>query len=185
MLESLLLQRSSSVLDKWFDAVLGTYPPDTKRFLKKQKDRFANPVGTTLFKEMENLYQELLRGLDREKSFAILDRIIRIRAVQDFPPSEAVGFLFSLKAIIRSELESEIRKNDLNEELFRLDERIDDLVLLAFDIYMQCKEKIFEIRVSEAKNHVSRLLRKAELICEIPQEGAVTNNEDGNTIHKP
>ncbi|MDD5205148.1 MAG: RsbRD N-terminal domain-containing protein, partial [Desulfobacterales bacterium] len=86
MLESLLLQRSSSVLDKWFDAIVGTYPPDTKRFLKKQKDRFANPVGTTLFKEMESLYQELLRGEDRKNSFAILDRIIRIRAVQDFSP---------------------------------------------------------------------------------------------------
>jgi len=185
MLESLLLQRSSSVLDKWFDAVLGTYPPDTKRFLKKQKDRFANPVGTTLFKEMESLYQELLRGEDRQNSFAILDRIIRIRAVQDFSPSEAVGFLFSLKAIIRSELESEIRKNDLSEELSRLEDRVDDLVLLAFDIYMKCKEKVFEIRVNEAKNHVSRLLRKAELICEIPKEGADRNHEDGNPIHKP
>jgi len=180
MLESLLLQRSSSVLDKWFDAVLGTYPPDTKRFLKKQKNQFANPVGTTLFKEMEGLFQELLRGLDRKKSFAILDRIIRIRAVQDFAPSEAVGFIFSLKTIIRSELESEIRKNDLDEELSRLDERIDDLVLLAFDIYMQCKEKVYEIRVREAKNHVSRLLRKAELICEIPREEADRNHDDVN-----
>ncbi|MDD5205149.1 MAG: hypothetical protein PHS17_06990, partial [Desulfobacterales bacterium] len=100
-------------------------------------------------------------------------------------PSEAVGFLFSLKAIIRSELESEIRKNDLSEELTRLEDRVDDLVLLAFDIYMKCKEKVFEIRVNEAKNHVSRLLRKAELICEIPEEGADRNHEDGNPIHKP
>ena len=167
MLETLLLQRSSSVLNKWFDAVLSTYPPDTKRFLKKQKDRFANPVGTTLLKEMEELYRELLRGADREKSSAVLDRIIRIRAVQDFSASEAVGFLFSLKDIIRSEIQADMRDNDLNGELSELEARIDGLALLAFDIYMQCKEKVYEIRVREAKEHVSRLLRKAQLVCEI------------------
>lgn len=180
MLESLLLQRISSVLDKWFDAVLGTYPPDTKRFLKKQKDRFANPVGTTLFKEMENLYRELLRGADLQKSSTILDRIIRIRAVQDFSPSEAVGFLFSLKDIIRSEIESEMDEHDLSSELAELDSRIDGLALLAFDIYMQCKEKVFEIRVREAKSHVSRLLRKAELICEISDKEAAPDPGNGD-----
>lgn len=174
MLESILLQRISSVLDKWFDAVVSTYPPDTKRFLKKQKDRFANPVGTTLYREMEGLYRELLRGEDREKASAILDRIIRIRAVQDFAPSEAVGFLFSLKDIIRSEVRSEIEERDLEDELHELDSRIDGLVLLSFNIYMQCKEKVFEIRVREAQDHVSRLLRKAELICEISEDQTIT-----------
>jgi hypothetical protein len=180
MLENLLVQRSSSVLDKWFDAVLGTYPPDTKRFLKKQKNRFANPVGTTLFKEMEGLFRELLRGDDLEKASAILDRIIRIRAVQDFSPSAAVGFLFSLKDVIRSAIESELQKGELHGELYELDSRIDGLALVAFDIYMQCKEKVFDIRVREAKSHVNRLLRKAELICEISEEDLRPKQENGN-----
>ena len=154
MLESLLLQRRSAILKRWFDAILDTYPPDTHRFLKKQKDRFANPVGTTLFKEMEELYQEMLQGFDREKLSAILDRIIRIRTVQDFSPSGAVGFLFSLKGIIRSEIHPEgdrVRQ----DELIELESRIDGLALLAFDIYMQCKERVFEIRVKETQNQVS------------------------------
>ncbi len=169
MLESLLLQRRSAILKRWFDAILDTYPPDTQRFLKKQKDRFANPVGTTLFKEMEELYQETLQGFDRERLSAILDRIIRIRTVQDFSPSGAVGFLFALKGIIRSEIHPE--SGDAAREWIDLEERIDGLALLAFDIYMQCKEKVFEIRVKETQNQVSRLLRKTGMFCELSGPG--------------
>jgi hypothetical protein len=175
MLESLLLQRGSAILDRWFDAILDTYPPDTHRFLKKQKDRFANPVGTTLFKEMENLYQEILRGFDREKVSAVLDRIIRIRTVQDFSPSGALGFLFTLKEIIRSEMGLEAGDQVLARELLDLESRIDALGLLAFDIYMGCKEKVFEIRVKETQNQVSRLLRKTGMFCELTDPGAEQN----------
>lgn len=172
MLKSLLLQRSSSILDRWFDDLFCTYPPDTQRFLKKQKDRFANPVGTTLFKEMENLYHCFLEEYDREKVSAILDRIIRIRAVQDFSPSDAVGFLFSLKGIVRSEMDDLRGDNDLDSEFSALDSRIDDIVLLAFDIYMKCREKVFEIRVKETRGHVSGLLKKAGFMNESAEPGA-------------
>ncbi len=182
MLESILLQRTSSIVDKWFDAVLDTYPPDAKRFLKKQKDRFANPVGTTLRKEMENLYQELLQGPDRDNASAILDRIIRIRAVQDFPPSQAVGFVFSLKGIIHSEMEIETAEEDLGPELSALDTRIDGLGLLAFDVYMRCKDKVFEIRVKEARTHVSKLLQRAGLVCESPEPAKDPDQDENGTI---
>ena len=174
MLKSLLLQRRSAILKRWFDAILETYPPDTHRFLKKQKDRFANPVGTTLFKEMEELFQEFVGGFDRERLSAILDRIIRIRTVQDFSPSGAVGFLFALKGIIRSEVHPESVEGDPANDLLDLENRIDGLVLLAFDIYMQCRERVFEIRVKETQNQVSRLLRKTGMFCELTGSGAPT-----------
>lgn len=174
-MKSLLLQRSSSVLDRWFDVIFSTYPPDTQRFLKKQKDRFSNPVGTTLYKEMENLYHCFFEEYDREKVAAILDRIIRIRAVQDFSPSEAVGFLFSLKGIIRSELDDLRGEEDLDSEFSALDSKIDDVVLLAFDIYMKCREKVFEIRVKETRGHVSGLLKKAGFMNESAEPGADRN----------
>lgn len=168
MLEDLLFRKGSSILQRWRDAVLETYPADSRRFLTKQKDPFANPVGTTLGKELENLYEEILKHTETEKLDATLDRIIRIRAVQDFLPGQAVSFVLMLKEAVRSELQTEIAEGDLGEELYRFESRVDRISLRAFDLYMKCKEKIFEIRVHESRNQVARLLERAGLVCAFP-----------------
>ena len=159
---------------------LETYPSDTLRFMKKQKDRFANPVGYTISKEIENIYEELLQGIDAERVSPILERIIRIRAIQDFTPSQAVSFIFLLKRVIQKELKTEIRENRLSDEVLIFESRIDDLALLGFDIYSKCREKIYELRANEAKNQVSRLLQRAGLISEIPEWEP--NLKEGNII---
>ena len=41
-----------------------------------------------------------------------LDGIIRIRSIQDFTPSEAVGFIFDLKTVIRGVVDAEGRGGD-------------------------------------------------------------------------
>jgi hypothetical protein len=54
------------------------------------------------------------------------------------------------------------------------------MALLAFDVYMARREKLYEIRSNEAKNQVSNLLKKAGFICEIPPwdpEKAKTNTQ--------
>ncbi len=168
-LNKFLLQKKSLILNRWLDLIVATYPADSKRFLKKQKDRFANPVGTTIAGEIENLYEELLQGIDPDRVSPILDRIIRIRATQDFSPSRAVSIFFLLKRVIREELKNEIRENRLSDELSAIESGIDDLTLFAFDIYMKCREKIYEIRANESKKQVSRLLQRAGLICEVPE----------------
>ena len=156
-------------MNRWVNGLLETYPSDTSRFMKKQKDQFANPVGYTITKEIENLYEEFLQGLDTERISPILDRIIRIRAVQDFSPSRAIAFIFLLKRVIREELEKEIRENRLADELLEFESRVDDLSLLAFDIYMKCREKIYEIKANQAKNQVSKLLQRSGLIDDVPK----------------
>jgi len=142
--------------------------------LKKEKDRFVNPVGYTISQEIGALYDELLQGINSDKLAACLDNIIRIRAVQDFSPSQTVAFIFLLKKAIREELTSEIKENRVFEELLEFEARIDKLVLLAFDIYMKCREKVFEIRVNEAKaerERVLKLLERTNLTMESQSEG--------------
>ena len=39
--------------------VVDTYPADTSRFLKRQKDPFANPVGNTTLESLEAVVGEL------------------------------------------------------------------------------------------------------------------------------
>jgi hypothetical protein len=100
---------------------------------------------------IETLYDELIHGMNSNKLSAALDAIIRIRSVQDFSPSQAIAFVPLLKRVIREELGGEIKDNQILEELLPVELRIDQLALLAFDIYMKCREKIFEIRVNEVK----------------------------------
>lgn len=167
-LVDLLRKQQSSILGAWVNLIIDTYPEETQRFLHKQKNSFANPVGTTISTELEHVFAELLQGGRLESLQASLDRIIRVRAVQDFSPSQAVAFVLDLKKVIRGKLGEEIREYNLAEELTAIEAEIDQTALLAFDIYVKCREKIYEIKAGQAGRQVSRLLLKAGLACEIP-----------------
>jgi hypothetical protein len=141
--------KSTSILGKWFQLILDTYPADTANFLQHERDRFINPVGCIISQEIKAIYDELLHGMNLEKLTTSLNEIIRIRSVQDFSPSQAVGAIFLLKQAVREELAGEIAGKRFCAELLDFESRIDRLALLAFDIYMKCREKVYEIRVNE------------------------------------
>jgi hypothetical protein len=173
MLEKLLAEKRPAVLKKWYEIILATYPDDTRKFLKSQKNRFANPVGQTISQGIEDIFQGLLHGIDTEETSAFLDNIIRIRAVQGFSPSQATAFIFDLKKVIRDEIGGEIRRQKtVLDEFLLLESRIDELGLLGFDIYMKCREKLYEIRANEMRRRTDRLLRKTDLFHELPEQGA-------------
>ena len=181
-LVDLLTNKRSTLVNRWLERAMEAYPADTKRFLRKQKDQFANPVGYTTSKAIDNLYDTFLQTADPERFSPILDKMIRIRAIQDFSPSQALSFIFLLKNVIREELESEIRENRLADELLVFESKIDTVALLAFDIYMQCREKLYEIRVKETKTQVSRLLQRANLQSEIPEWESKPKESDSNNL---
>ncbi len=162
-----LTAKKSAILKKWFDAVAATYPADTAGFLKKQKAQFTNPVGFTLSEGLEGLFEALLKGMIPDTVKTFLDGIVRIRAIQDFTPSEAVSFIFQLKKIIRQELGTEtLQQPGMNDEMIAFDSSIDELALYSFDIYMNCREKIYELKANEARNMTFRLLQQAKLIVD-------------------
>lgn len=176
--ENLLTQKRSTILKKWFDVVIETYPPETAQFIKKQKDRFSNPVGSIILQGIEDLFAELLQGIDYEKVPTYLDNIVRIRAVQDFTPSEAVSFIFLLKRVIRDEMEKEIRENGLYENLLAFETQIDKLALLSFDIFMKCREKIYELKAMELNNQTYSLLKRAKLIIDLEEQKSCTKGDN-------
>lgn len=167
-IENLLEQRKAAIVKKWFDLVIQTYPADTSRFLKTQKDPFANPVGQTVLRGLEALFDILLKGFDTDAISSFLDPIIRIRAVQDFTPSKAVSFIFSLKQVIRDNLAKDLKDPATSAELLHLETSIDDLALIAFDIYMECREKIYELKTNQEKAGIFAAFKRAGLVCEIP-----------------
>ena len=101
--------------------------------------------------------------MERDQVLTYLDEIIRIRALQNFTPSQALAFIFLLKIVIREELAGEILKENLAAEILDLESRIDGLALLGFDVYTKRREKIYEIKADEAKRRVSGLMRKTGL----------------------
>ncbi len=159
-LKEFLVREKSTILKKWFDRILLTYPEETQSFLEKQKDPFVNPVGSTILEGIEGLYDELLEGGGFSKASFFLDNITRVRAVQDFSPSAAIAFIPFLKRIVRDELPRDAGEYHLLEDLGEFERRIDELTLLAFDIYMACREKLYEIRVNEIKNRSARMLER-------------------------
>lgn len=167
-LEDLLAQRKNEIIKDWFDQVVETYPADTAAFLKGREDSFANPVGSTIYKSLKLLYTELLKGIDRSVIPPILDPIIRIRAVQDFTPSKAVGFIFCLKKVVQNHLNEKIKHSTFENELRLFEEKIDELSLIAFDLYMVCREKIYQLKANEVKNRTFKAFERAGLVCEIP-----------------
>ncbi|MBW1708525.1 MAG: RsbRD N-terminal domain-containing protein [Deltaproteobacteria bacterium] len=147
------MKKKSGIVKKWFHKIADTYDPETSKFLKQKKNRFANPVGSTISMEMEALFDELFDQAEQDKVLACLDNIIKIRAVQDFTPSEAIQFIFSLKQVIRQELKKEIQDEQISEEIIKFESKIDDIALLAFDIYMSCREKVYRIKENEYRQN--------------------------------
>ncbi len=169
-IKDLLSEKRPDIIRGWFDLILKTYPQETAIFLKDQKDRFANPVGQTILRGIEDLFDEIVNGPDPEKVNEYLDNIIRIRAVQDFSPSDAIGFLFLLKNVIRNELLKDIRRNNLFEELLVIESGIDNLAGISFDIFMKCREKLYDLKANEVRNWTCRLLKSANMVKEVPAE---------------
>ena len=165
-LEKILEQKKSVIVKKWFDLTAQTYAPDTAEFLKSKQDQFANPVGGTMFNGLKGLLDQLEHSMDPEIITSHLDPIIRIRAVQKFTPSQATAFILSLKKVLRENLNKELRDRSVAAELIAFESKIDQLCLMAFDIYMQCREKIFQISANETRNRTFRAFERAGLISE-------------------
>lgn len=171
-LQELLSDRKKDILKKWQKEIFQLYPTDSIRFLTSERDQFANPVGHSIREHTEKLFCELMAEGDIKPEIIdpILDEMLRIRATHDFTPSEALRYLYFLKEVITQELGDITEKdNTLYSELISFYERIDEVILVAFDVYSKCREKLYEIKVETAKNQVSGLLRRSDLISEVPE----------------
>jgi hypothetical protein len=159
VLEHLLSEKRTSILKRWFELIVDTYPADVSQFLMQEMDRFLNPVGFTISREIIALYDGLLQGQETEKLAGPLDNIVKIRAVQDFSPKEAVSFVLSLKKVLREELEDHLWKNQFSVDLLEFESKIDDLALLAMETYIKYREKIQEIKLKKQRAEKESVLK--------------------------
>ena len=166
-IEEILKKHKEAIVKKWFQRVLATYPDETAKFIKKTKDPFDNPVGATISQGIAEIFEGLLRDKNFETPNEFLERTIKIRAIQDFTPSQAVAFVYDLKKIIREELKREIEAKGLYPDLLKFESRVDAFALSVFDIYVGCREKVYELRANEVKTRVSNFLKRANLLSDL------------------
>jgi hypothetical protein len=141
--------KGSTIRERWFRLIVDTYPPDSTGFLRQEKDSLLNPVGRIILQEIEVIFDELVHKMRVERLKIALDRIIRIRSVQEFQPSQAVSFIYLLKRVIIDEFSGNLAEPGVIKEMLDFEARIDKLAMHAFDIYMSCREKMYEIRANE------------------------------------
>jgi hypothetical protein len=149
-LRELVSAHHAAVVGDWLELVYSGYPQETARFLRTTKDPFGNPVGTALREELGTVLDGTVGAIDDESLRTSLDRIIRIRAVQDFAPSAAIGFLLDLKPILRRLVDESGGAG--RDELDLVDRWVDRVVVMAFDVYTSCREQVFEIRVRSIRD---------------------------------
>jgi hypothetical protein len=163
-LENILAKNQAAIIKKWFTLAAQTYAVDTAKFLQSKSDPFANPVGSTMMTGLNGIYEQLIHSMDPAILNSHLDSIIRIRAVQDFTPAQATSFILSLKRVLREYLAKELQDSRLAAEFVELESKIDQICLMAFDIYMQCREKVYQISANETRNRTFKAFKRAGLI---------------------
>ena len=150
MFEGEIAEHRDAILERWIEDVIKGYPEETAEFLRSKSDRFANPVGARLREGLEELLDGVIEGVDPAELESALDHVIRVRAVQQFAPSEALGFVFDLKRLVREVLGEPDAWPVAGLSAF--DGNVERLGLRAFDVYMRCREQMWAIRAQEIRN---------------------------------
>lgn len=179
-LAQLLSQRKEAILERWFDLIVRTYPGLSAVFLKKNH-RWGNPVGTNINGAIELIYEELLLPEASDNLAPLLNTVVRIRTVQDYMPSEAVAILLFIKHVVREQLKKEIDSGEVPvSELLEFENRVDTMMLIAFDIYTQCRNTVMQNKLDDFKRNFTTILRKKDIIVDYPKfDSGTSESGDG------
>lgn len=156
----LIEARKDTIVERWVDVVLSAYPSESAALFQAQQDPFANPLGHSVREGTRGTFQTILDGMDPEELRTHLDKIVRIRAVQQFTPAKAISFVFSLRSIVRDVIPEAEGDARLREGLADLDARIDEVALAAFGLYAARREEVSQLRIGEVKRQMTWVLGK-------------------------
>lgn len=160
---NLLRKHKKAVTGKWTEAVFATYPLETTGFLRTSNDPFTNPVAH-MTREAANILFDAMIGeeVEPDEIKAAVERFVKLRAVQKFSPGKSMAVFYLLKPILREEALAEAQDSGRIEEFLEVEARLDTLVLMAFDIYVQARETIADSRIKEIRNQYAQLKKWAQ-----------------------
>ncbi len=153
----LLKEKRAALLSRWRDRIYESYPGEAIRFFRGELDPFKNPVGHSIRQATELLFDAVVLDQPAAGVADALEGLIRVRAVQEFSPSQAVAFVFQLKQVLRDALAEPVAAAADRDALDSLFDRVDSLAAMAFDGYVRCIEQIHTIRLNELKRRTAVL----------------------------
>ena len=138
------------IVEKWVEYTLSTYA--SPAFFLREKDQFANPVGGTIRESLGKIFRLLEKNAAPDDYKPFVERIIQIRAVQEFTPSQAVSPLNAVKHITRDFLATDKERSVFIKDMYDFDFAVDLMVLAAFDMYMDFRERLYSTRIEEIRS---------------------------------
>lgn len=163
-LNQLMQKKHEELQMQWFEQAIAAYPAEAHKYFVKVKNEFTNPVGSNIYRSLGHLLEELSGERDADQLYQHLEMILKIRAVQDLKPSKALAFLPSLKNLIQTVFQDEIKSGEISRtELEDLFTDIDTLMLIAFDLYSESKEMLYNLRIAQIKE-TNDILQRANLL---------------------
>ena len=176
-MQKMLIENKGEILDAWVDQVLATYPEDGARIFKKEKNQFANPVGYAVKNSLWQVYALLFESETLEGLVPALRQLAKIRAVQEFIPSQAVSMAYKLKEVVKDFYRKE--KLDDHDGWLAFEEKADTLAYTLFDLYMASRERLHRTRLEEYRRGNSLLTEGG--CC--PSRLLTRNNAEQAEIH--
>ena len=99
-----------------------------------------------------------------EKVHASVAALIRIRAVQDLKPEQAVGVLYLYKSVLRELLLADMLAAGDVQGFLDMGDRLDTLCLMAFNLYLADREQVYAERVAQQASQIRRWAARHGLV---------------------
>lgn len=150
-------------VNAWADEVFKTYPLQTTGFLRTRNDPFANPVAS-MTREAANILFDAMIGEDVEPEAVkkALERFVKFRAIQDDAPARRLGVLHLFKPVMRKLCLPKLAAKNMLDEYLECESRLDTLILLAFEMYVNAREILAESRIREIRTQYAQIARWAK-----------------------
>ena len=164
-LKKILQAHEEDLLNAWFEKMLDSYPKESRKYFRKINSEFTNPVGANLHNSLEELLHTLISDApNAEIVNENVNLILRIKAVQEVLPSQAVSFVPALKQVVEHVCGKALKDAKVNvDEWLDFYSDIDTVSLYAFDSYCESRELIYKMRLDQIRQ-TNDILVRAELV---------------------
>lgn len=152
-------QEKLEIFRLWYQTMLDSFPRKSRGLITINQDRFTNPMGYTLYEGMRQILETVVNLSPIEELDEALGKIIKVKAIQEKQPNDGLDFLFALKKIIRARCDALSGQFTENEALFEMEDQIDSIILKAHVIFVESREKISQLKVSEVEKRTHMLRR--------------------------
>ena len=164
-LKEVLRAHEKELLTGWFEQMLNSYPVEARKYFKKVNSDFTNPVGANLYHCLDKLLHTLLSDApDADTVNENVHMILRIKAVQEVLPSQAVSFVPALKQVVEQVCGKALQSANLStQEWLDFYSDLDTVALYAFDSYSESRELIYKMRLDQIRQ-TNDILVRADLV---------------------